>query len=401
MSSRAVRLAIVVAALGYFVDIYDLLLFSIVRIPSLKSLGVSADDAKNIGIHLLNVQMFGMLIGGILWGILGDRKGRTSVLLGSILMYSIANILNGFVQNVGQYEVLRFVSGIGLAGELGAGITLVSEIMGKHERGYGTMIVASVGVLGAVFAALIAERFAWRTAYFIGGGLGLSLLALRVGVLESKMFQGLQTNVARGNFWQLFLSGASLKKYLSCILVGLPLWFVIGILITLAPELSKALGIADVTAGKAVLFSYSGLAVGDFCSGWFSQKLRSRRKVIGAFLGLSFVLIGVYVRSFGISASQFYALCFALGFASGYWALFVTNGAEQFGTNIRATVATTVPNFVRGAVPLMTLSFTFLQKHMTMLNSALLVGWTTVAIAFLALLSLRETYGKDLDYIES
>lgn len=400
MSSRAIGLAVLVAALGYFVDIYDLLLFSIVRIPSLKDLGITGDAAKDIGIHLLNVQMFGLLIGGILWGVLGDKRGRSSVLLGSILIYSLANILNGFVQNVGQYEVLRFISGVGLAGELGAGITLVSEIMGRNERGYGTMIVAAVGVLGAVFAALIAERFHWRTAYFIGGGLGLSLLALRVGVLESKMFEGLDANVARGNFFQLFSSGASFGKYLCCILVGLPIWFVIGILISFAPELSKALGIVGVTAGKAVLFSYSGLAVGDFASGWLSQKLRSRRKVIGAFLLVTAVLIGLYSQSFGLSAAQFYGLCFALGCSIGYWALFVTNGAEQFGTNIRATVATTVPNFVRGAVPLMTLSYAALQKHTTLPNSALLVGWTTIVIAAVALFNLKETYGKDLNYVE-
>ncbi len=400
MNSRAIRLAVVVAALGYFVDIYDLLLFSIVRIPSLKDLGVDAAQAKNIGIHLLNVQMFGMLIGGILWGILGDKKGRSSVLLGSIVLYSIANILNGFVHSVEQYEILRFISGVGLAGELGAGITLVSEIMGKNERGYGTMIVAAVGVTGAVFAALVAQHFQWRTAYFIGGGLGLSLLALRIGVLESHLFEELESHIPRGNLAQLFSSRESIVKYLSCILVGLPIWFVIGILVTLAPELSKALGIQGVTAGSAVLFSYAGLAVGDFGSGFLSQKLGSRRKVIGAFLFATEVLIGVYSRSFNLSASQFYGLCFALGCSIGYWALFVTNGAEQFGTNIRATVATTVPNFVRGAVPLMTTAFTFAQKPLGMLNGALVVGWITIAIAAVALLSLKETYGKDLDYVE-
>jgi MFS family permease len=400
MNKRSVRIAILVAALGYFVDIYDLLLFSIVRIQSLKDLGVGELQVKEIGIHLLNIQMIGMLVGGIFWGILGDKKGRISVLMGSILMYSLANILNGFAQNVQQYEILRFIAGVGLAGELGAGVTLISEIMGKRERGYGAMIVAGIGVLGAVAAAVVAGAVHWRTAYFIGGGMGLSLLILRIGVLESGMFENLAPHVSRGNFLLLFKSPKRLLRYLACILVGLPTWFVVGILITLSPELSREMGVVGVTAGGAIMATYSGIAVGDFLSGWLSQVLQNRRKVIAMFLVLTAVLVIFYAQSRGLSLAEFYTLCFALGIAVGYWALFVINAAEQFGTNIRATVTTTAPNFVRGAVPLLTTSFLLASKSFGMLGAAQLVGLGSVVIATISLLILRETYGVDLDYIE-
>ena len=399
-SEKSVRIAIIVAALGYFVDIYDLLLFSIVRIPSLNDLGVSELSTKEVGLHLLNVQMIGMLIGGIFWGVLGDKKGRLSVLMGSILLYSVANILNGFVQTVQQYEVLRFVAGIGLAGELGAGITLVSEIMGRRERGYGTMIVAGVGVLGAVAAALISAIVHWRTAYFIGGGMGISLLFLRMGVLESGMFQKQGEDVSRGNFLVLFQSPARIARYLACIFVGLPTWFIVGVLITLSPEFSKEMGVVGVTAGGAIMATYSGIAVGDFISGWLSQIWESRRKVIALFLALGAILILFFTQSPALSLSGFYALCFGLGVAAGYWALFVINAAEQFGTNIRATVTTTAPNFVRGAVPLMSLSFLAVSKQYDMMNAARIVGVGTVIIAVISLLVLRETFAVDLDYVE-
>jgi len=400
MNERSVRIAILVAALGYFVDIYDLLLFSIVRVQSLTDLGVSALKVQEVGIHLLNVQMIGMLLGGIFWGILGDKKGRISVLMGSILLYSLANILNGFVQTVGQYEVLRFIAGVGLAGELGAGITLVSEIMGKRERGYGTMIVAGVGVLGAVAAALVAGMVHWRTAYFIGGGMGLSLLLLRIGVLESGMFQKQGEDVSRGNLLLLFKTPARIVRYLACIFVGLPTWFVVGVLIVQSPEFGKHMGIVGVTAGGAIMATYSGIAVGDFISGWLSQFLQSRRKVIALFLALTAILILLFTRSSGLSLAGFYGLCFTLGIAVGYWALFVINAAEQFGTNIRATVTTTAPNFVRGAVPLLNTAFLAIMKPYGMMAAAQIVGLGTVIIAVISLLVLRETYGVDLDYVE-
>ncbi|MRG44817.1 MFS transporter [Chitinophaga sp. SYP-B3965] len=393
---------VIVAALGYFVDIYDLLLFSIVRIPSLKALHVPEELLLDKGVFLINMQMAGMLLGGIFWGILGDKKGRLSVLFGSILLYSLANIANGFVTSIDQYVTLRFIAGIGLAGELGAGITLVAEILPKEIRGYGTTIVASVGVLGAVLAYWVADMFDWRIAYVIGGVLGLALLVLRFNVFESGIFKEVKAqHASRGNFFMLFTSGKRLLKYLRCILIGLPIWFVIGILITFSPEFAKALGITTtVEAGKAVMFGYIGLSLGDLSSGLLSQVLRSRRKAVLIFVLLTCVAVGIYLFQSSQSLYVFYGLCLLLGYAIGYWALFVTIAAEQFGTNLRATVATTVPNFVRGSVNIFTPLFLLGRDHFGITGAAGLVGITTIVFALLAVWKMEETFSKDLNYTE-
>jgi putative MFS transporter len=393
---------VIVASLGYFVDIYDLLLFSIVRITSLKSLGVADDQLLSEGIFLINAQMVGLLTGGIIWGIMGDKKGRLSVLFGSILLYSLANIANGFVTTVDQYALLRFIAGIGLAGELGAGITLVSEVLPTRLRGYGTTIVASVGLMGAVVANFVAREFDWQVAYFIGGGLGLILLITRVSVLESGIFlQVKKSTVERGNFLKLFTNSARLKRFMSCILIGLPIWFVIGILITFSPELAPVIGIkGKVVVGDAVMFSYLGLVAGDITSGIFSQWFRSRRKIVLRFILLTLAFILLYLFSPVKTITFFYVNCFLLGFGVGYWALFVTIAAEQFGTNLRSTVATTVPNFIRGTVLPLTLAFEFLRPHLGIIQGALVVGVVTIIIALIALRSLGETFGKDLNFLE-
>lgn len=406
-SSRGVvktvfSLPVIVAALGYFVDIYDLVLFSIVRIPSLKDIGISGPDLINKGVMLLNMQMIGMLIGGILWGVLGDRKGRLKIMFGSIFIYSLANLANGMVTSIEAYAVLRFIAGIGLAGELGAGITLVSEVLHKSIRGYGTMIVASVGVSGAILANFVAKGFDWRTAFYIGGVLGLLLLLLRISVTESGMFKGMEgTSLSRGNFLSLFTSFQRCGRFLNSILIGVPTWFVVGILITFSPEFAKALNIRGaVSAGNAVMFCYLGLVLGDFASGVLSQLLKSRRKVVLIFLGLTSAGIAVYFLGSGASAEAFYAICTFLGFASGYWAVFVTIAAEQFGTNLRATVATTVPNFVRGMVVPITMLFQLLRAHLGIQSGALWVGGICMAVALFSLWRLQETFDKDLDYFE-
>jgi predicted MFS family arabinose efflux permease len=357
------------------------------------------------------MQMGGMLLGGILWGVLGDRRGRISVLFGSILMYSLANIANGFVQTIDQYAWLRLIAGIGLAGELGAGITLVSESLPKEKRGYGTMIVATVGVSGAMLAYWVAEGsgLGWRTAYFVGGGLGLALLLLRVSVYESGMFQQVQANtdVQRGNFLSLFTDRARLGKYLRCLLIGMPLWFVVGILITLAPEFGRALNLTGpVTAGLAVFWSYFGLVFGDFASGTLSQWWRSRNQALKFFLGLCAVMIAVYLFELkGSTPRSFYTVCFLLGFSVGFWALFVTVAAEQFGTNLRATVATTAPNFARGSVLLLAPAYQWLAgpasaPKLGPLQGAAVLGTLTLLVAFWAVSTLSESFGKDLDYVE-
>ena len=396
-------LPVIVAALGYFVDIYDLVLFSIVRVPSLKALGLSGKDLVDQGVFLLNMQMVGMLLGGILWGVLGDRKGRLKIMFGSIFLYSMANFANGFVDSIGAYATLRFIAGVGLAGELGAGITLVSEVLHKTVRGYGTMIVASVGVSGAILANFVAKHFDWRNAFIIGGILGLCLLALRFGVVESGMFSTMkvQEQVSKGNFLSLFTSRDRFGRFLHSILIGLPSWFVVGVLITFSPEFAKLLGVVGtISAGNAVMYCYLGLVAGDLLSGILSQLLQSRKKVVLLFLIITAVAVVVYFMAGGVSAEAFYGICGLLGFGIGYWAIFVTIAAEQFGTNLRATVATSVPNFVRGTTVPITMLFLYFRNHFGLQQGAIIVGCLTMAIALFSLWRLEETFHKDLDYFE-
>ena len=398
---------VIVAALGYFVDIYDLLLFSIVRKSSLSSMGVPDDQLLIQGEFLLQVQMTGLLVGGLIWGIMGDKRGRLSVLFGSILLYSIANIANGFAVTVDQYAVLRFIAGIGLAGELGAGITLVSEVLPTRLRGYGTTLVASVGLMGAVMANFVAKTFDWQIAYFIGGGLGLLLLIARVSVFESGVFLKLKEQaIQRGNFLQLFSSSVRFKRFMGCIFIGLPIWFTIGILITFSPEFAKALHISGtVAAGDAVMYSYIGLAVGDLSSGLISQAVRSRKKVVLFYIVLTLAVILLYLFTPGRSVPYFYFTCFLLGVGIGYWALFVTIAAEQFGTNLRSTVATTVPNFIRGTVVPLTIAFRFLRELLggddsSVIYGALIIGIFTIIVALVALQAIQETFGRDMNFLE-
>jgi MFS family permease len=396
--------AVIVGALGYFVDVYDLILFVIVRSASLKDLGFSGNQILEHGIFLFNCQMVGMLAGGIVFGILGDRFGRVFLLFGSILLYSVANIANGFVHSLEAYAVWRFIAGFGLAGELGGGITLVSEVLSNESRGYGTMIVSTIGVFGAVVGGLVAGLVHWRTAYFIGGGLGLVLLILRMSVAESGMFKQLRSNptqAARGDFLSLFTSWKRFAKYLRCILIGVPLWFVIGILVNLSPEISKSLQIRGaIDAAHAVAFAYLGITFGGFASGFFSQQLRSRKKIVFAFIVFTLAAMAAYFFCAGFSEATFYLVILFLGFGVGYWAVFVTIAAEQFGTNIRATVATTVPNFVRGAVVPLTMMFNHFKSQIGIVPTAALIGVLCILVALWALLGLDETHGKDLDYIE-
>lgn len=401
-SRRNMIAAVILAALGYFVDIYDLILFSIVRVASLKGLGVPDEQLLTTGLKLINMQMGGMLIGGVLWGILGDKKGRLSVLFGSIALYSGANIANAFVHSIRMYAALRFVAGLGLAGELGAGITLVSELLPKETRGYGTMVVAGVGIAGGVVAGLVGDFFGWRAAYLVGGAMGLALLTLRVGVFESGLFDKVKnSDVVRGDFTMLFTSGERLRKYLCCILLGVPAWYVIGILATFAPEFGKALAMPVLPSGsRAVMSLYAGCALGGFASGWASQALRSRIKAAFAFVAAAAALTAVYLNMTGAALTPFYGVCFALGFSTGYWAVFVTIASEQFGTNIRATVTTTVPNFARGSLVAASWAFAALKPGRGIVGAAGIVGAVCFGLALLSLTGLRETFGKDLDYLE-
>ena len=406
-SSSIFTIAVLVAALGYFVDIYDLLLFNIVRVDSLTELGLSAAQVKTQGEFIISIQMMGLLIGGIIWGIMGDKKGRLSVLFGSIILYSIANIVNGFVQTPNQYALTRFIAGIGLAGELGAGITLVTELVSKEKRGLSTSLVAGIGLLGAVAAFFVSQNFNWRICYFIGGGLGFCLLILRISVFESNMFTNTkQSAVSRGNFFMFFTNSLRFKKYICAILIGLPTWYVIGILVAFSNNFAIEFGITETVLPKiSTMYAYVFISVADLLAGFISQWFRSRKKALYIFYTLTIISIIFYFNQQNGTAAGMYIICAAMGFGTGFWAIFVTMAAEQFGTNLRATAATTVPNMVRGALPILFLLFKWLQGLFADLSHPYITaGWVTgvivMAIAIIAAYFTEETFGKDLNYTE-
>lgn len=403
-SNRVFNAAVVVASLGYFVDIYDLILFGIVRDSSLRALGVAEAEMFATGNHLLNMQMFGMLLGGILWGILGDKKGRLSTLFLTILLYSLANIANGFVQNVEQYAALRFIAGVGLAGELGVGITLVSEIMSKESRGMGTSLVSAIGIAGAVLGFLVADLFDWRVAYYVGGGLGLLLLILRISVYESGMFEkAKQEQIHRGDFISLFTQAERFRKYIFCILIGIPVWYVVSQLAINASSYAKeALSISEkITGAKSVMLHYIGASVGSLVIGLVSEKMRSRKKALFLSAGAMILFTAAYFFAFGVSAAVFYSVITVLGFfMGGLWAVFMTTTSEQFGTNIRATVTTTAPNFVRGTTVMVNYLVGALKPALGLWGAGALVGAACLALSMLAIAQTQETYGKELDYNE-
>lgn len=401
---------VIVAALGYFVDIYDLLLFTIVREPSLAGIGVTLSDTPQViaaSTQIINWQMVGLLIGGVLWGTIGDKKGRLSVLFGSIALYSVANFATGFVQTVDQYAWARFIAGIGLAGELGAGITLVSELLPKEKRGVGTSLVAGVGLFGAVFAYFV-YKFTndWRLCYMIGGGLGIGLLLLRISVTESGMFHSLkeQVGIQKGNFLMFFNNGKRFKKYMLAILIGLPTWYVIGVLVNLSNRFAGALyGENAIESGRAIMYAYVGIAVGDILIGLVSQYFKSRKKALLSFYILCMMFLALFFSSINNNDSTMYFICGMLGFSTGFWAIFITMGAEQFGTNLRATAATTIPNMVRGALPLINLMFLNLfQKSWgwSLIQSGIITGIVIMVITFIAFYFTEETFHKDLDFVE-
>lgn len=397
---------VLVAALGYFVDIYDLLLFGIIRIPSLSSMGLSAQEVKTSGESILQWQMWGLLLGGILSGIMGDKRGRLSVLFGSIVLYSLANIANGFVETVEQYQWIRFVAGLGLAGELGAGITLVAEIVPKSKRGVATSLVAGIGLTGAVLAFFMKEHFDWRTCYFIGGGLGFLLLLLRISVFESSMFhQVKKMEVSRGNFLLFFNSKERLFRYLMSILIGLPTWFVIGILVTFSNDFAQEFGITDpVDPGKAIMYAYVAISLGDILIGLLSQQLKSRKKALFIFYGITIVFMIFYFTSlWNGTASRLYWICAGLGFGTGFWAIFVTMGAEQFGTNLRATAATTIPNMVRGMLAVFILPLFKWLEHLPSVGyveAGIFTGAIIMGLTLLAAYFTKDTFHKDLEFLE-
>ncbi len=399
-------LPVIVGALGFFVDIYDLLLFAIIRKPSLQSLGLSPEEVLSKGELIISVQMIGLLLGGILWGILGDKKGRLSVLFGSIILYSLANIANGMVQTVDQYTWLRFIAGIGLAGELGASITLVSEMLPKEKRGLAASVIACSGVFGSITAYFVYQAFQdWRLCYYIGGVMGLLLLFLRSNIAESKLYaQVKKDSVPRGNFLMLFATRERAWRYAKGVLIGLPVWYVIGILITFSDKFSQEMGIEGIEPGKAVLYQYAALAFGDVTAGLLSNYLKSRKKAWFIFFGIMCVFIVLYfLQGNGRGTVQtMYLVCGGLGFGAGFSVLYITMSAEQFGTNLRASTAISIPNVVRGVLPLIILMH---RGFRNLTGDYVTGGWMTgvviMGLALFAAWQTRETFSKDMDFIES
>jgi putative MFS transporter len=393
------NVTVLVAGLGYFVDLFDITLFGVVRSTSLRELGLDDAAVLDRGVFIYNCQMAGMMVGGVIWGVLGDKRGRLSVMFGSILLYSFANIGNAFAWDVASYAAFRFLGGVGLAGELGAAITLVAESLPKEKRGLGTTVVATLGMLGIVAAALIGQRLHWKTAYLTGGAMGLALLFARFKVSESELFSK-KTDPARANPWLLLKEGRFIK-YIRCILIGVPVYFTTGVLFTFAPELTLGLKVqGPVTGANAILYGSIGLTIGDLLAGVLSQFFKSRRRAVGLHVTAGFALLLIYVLVPGHTNTVIYVLSFFIGITVGYWAVLVTMSAEQFGTNIRATVATTVPNFVRGSAMVAISGFNYLKGHVPVGNAALIVGGTCFTLALLALLSMEETFHRDLNYEE-
>lgn len=396
---------VLVAALGFFVDVFDLLLFGVVRKPSFASLGLSPEEILSTGEWTVTVQLTGMVMGGIAWGIIGDKFGRLKVLFGSILLYSLANIANGFVQDIDSYIIIRFIAGIGLAGELGAGITLTSEILPKEKRGLAGTIIAVCGVLGGISAALLSKLVTdWRTLYFIGGAIGLLLLVLRISVSESSMFSELKNNNAsRGNFLLFFQNKDRFLRYLKGMLIGMPVWYCIGILIFFADEFARQMNISGITPGNAILYQYIGLGCGDVCAGLISQQFKSRKKALYLFYGIFIFFLILFFTQHNSSTAYFYFVCAGLGFGTGISVLYIITSAEQFGTNLRATAATSITNFVRGFAPLLLLVFKPLRSlnELGYLNAAAIIGAGVMLLSATALYFTKDSFGKDLDFVEA
>jgi MFS family permease len=309
------------------------------------------------------------------------------------------------VQTVPQYTLMRFIAGIGLAGELGASITLVSEMLPKEKRGIAASIIASVGVCGAVTAYFVYQVFLdWRLCYYIGGIMGLLLLLLRANVMESGLYGRIkQTNVQRGNFLMLFNNRDRFLRYLKAVVIGLPVWYVIGVLITFSDKFAREFGIEGIDPGKAIMYQYVAIGIGDLSAGLLSNYLKSRKKAWYVFFSILAVFIILYFLQGGGrgSTQTMYLLCGGLGFGAGFSVLYITMSAEQFGTNLRASTAISIPNVVRGFLPLIILLHRGLRN---LTGDYITGGWMTgiiiMSMALLAAWHTRETFGKDMDFVE-
>ncbi len=403
MYNSPFNITVLVAGIGFFIDAFDLFLFNVYRIPSLKDLGLSGSQLTLTGEKLLSIQMAGMMLGGIITGIYADKKGRVTVLYGSILLYSLANFANAFVHDVNTYAVIRFLAGVGLAGELGAGITLVSESMTVEKRGYGTILVATLGALGAVTAGLIGDVLPWRYAFLAAGVAGGILLLLRLKSFEPSMFNDTKlTTEKRGSLVLLFSAPKRTLKYVACILMGIPIWYSVGLLITLSPEIAKNHGIVGLKLSTCFILFQVGITSGDLLSGILSQLFRSRKKIL-----LSFMALGILATAYHFirinTSQQLNITSLLMGLGCGYLSVFVTTTAEHFGINLRVTVTATVTNFMRGALVLLIPLHQGLEHAfgLSLTGGLAITGCIVWALALISALALPDTFGKSLAFTES
>ncbi len=403
ISHKAITLGIIVSALGFFVDLYDIMALAAIGETSLKAIGVAAENIKNDINYLQSMQMLGMLIGGFLWGIIGDKYGRLKVLFGSIILYSFFTFLNAFVTGTGQYAACRFLAGLGLAGELGAGITLVSEQMKKEKRGLGPAIIAGFGVLGAIVAVFIGKYADWRTVYITGGVLGFLLLILRIGVVESGLFTIAKTSkISKGNFLIILRNWNYLKKFLCILLVGIPGWFVNGVMMQFSNYISSSMGMNPLPdKGKVIIYFFIALSLGDVLGGLVSQWLKSRKKSMYIFLSLHLLMLILFF-TIGKNSAQLYYIIFAgLGLSVGFVIQLFTLAAEQFGTNIRTLVTSSGLNLVRGWVIPLGALFAWMNDslHIIEWKVAAIIAFSVAAVSFWALSQLDETFNNELEFV--
>jgi putative MFS transporter len=394
-----------IAAFGYFVDLFDLVLYGAVRVDSLQSLGYQGKELFEVGANLLNIQMAGMLVGGIFWGILGDRRGRKEALFGSIFIYSLATFLNAYVHDFAGYATLRFLAGIGLAGELGSAITLVSETLPQASRGLGSAFVAAVGFFGAAMASYTSQHMSWQNAYRFGGALGVLLLLSRVSVKESILFlktHANNPNASFGSLGYLFSSGRRVKLMLLAFLAGVPIWYVAGILSYFAPEFAKELKTTGiVTAGTTIMMGYLGSIMGDIACGFLSQKLKSRKKAVLIFMILGGLIAIIHpLFMVGGSALSFYWVRFGIGFGNGFFAILIAWIAEMFGTNLRATLTSTLANLIRASVIPITFAFLHFNPTYGLLKTSAALGCFVFVLGIISVLNMPETFSRDLHYLE-
>ena len=393
-------LTVLVVALGYFIDAYDLLIFSAVRKVSLMDLGVAETDTLNIGISLLNFQLIGLMIGGVLWGILADKFGRKTILFSSILIYSISNIANSYISSVDMYYWLRFIAGIGLAGELGVGISLITENIAKERRTVSTTVVSFFGMLGAATGGWLGSVFHWQTCFLIGGFAGFLLLLLRLNVEESHMYLGIKdSKVKKGNILLILKNPKSLITYFFCTLAGSSSFLFIGMFIQSTPEFGKIFNIS-VTAGVALVWYYVGASISEVIAGILSKLLKERKAPIYIFYAISLLAIVIFCVHTPSSPRIYYIHCSLLGFGLGWWSMLITLSAELFGVNTRATAATSIPTFARA----WNIPFTSVFKNnipkLGILNSAFAVGVIVIALAIISATTIKETFENEANFIE-